>query len=106
MILRNKGKREACVLTAAGEITVARRYYWQAEIGGVMPADASLGITASHISPGAMEILCRLAINEDFISAAEDACRIGGIPIGKERLRQVVEAHKAPRWPRPVPAAN
>ncbi len=95
MVLRDKGQREARVLTVAGEIVVERRYFWRAETGGRMPSDESLGITGSRISPGAMEILCRLAMNEDFVSAAEDARRIGGLPIGKERLRQAVEAEGA-----------
>ncbi len=72
MVLRDKGQREARVLTVAGEIVVERRYFWRAETGGRMPSDESLGITGSRISPGAMEILCRLAMNEDFVSAAGD----------------------------------
>ncbi len=69
-----------------------RQYFWQAGIGGQTPTDDVLGIKASRISPGATEIICRLGTSEDFASAAEDATRIGGLPICKERLRQVVEA--------------
>ncbi|MGC9259309.1 MAG: hypothetical protein ACP5I8_04400 [Phycisphaerae bacterium] len=78
--------REARVLTVAGEVLVERRYFGRARNGGQMSADASLRITASRVCPEAKEFLCRLAMNEVFGFAAEGARRIGGIPIGKERL--------------------
>jgi len=51
-----------------------------------------LGIAAGRVSPGALEILCRMGTIEEFRSAAVDAMRMGNIPISAERLRRVVEA--------------
>ena len=89
--LRNKGTHTRSVLTADGEIELSRRYFWCKGRGGVYPVDAALGIEHCSVSPGATEILCRMGLVQDFRQAAEDARRIGGIPIGCERLRQIVE---------------
>ena len=51
-----------------------------------------MGIADGRVSLGAREILCRLGMVENFAQAAEDASRIGNIPIGKERLRLLVES--------------
>jgi len=51
-----------------------------------------MGIVNGRVSPGAREILCRLGMVQNFAQAAEDASRIGNIPLSKERMRQVVEA--------------
>lgn len=91
MVLRHKGVRGVRVLTACGEITSARAYFWAAGEGGVCPADAALGIAQGRVSPGARQILCRMGMVQNFAQAAEDARRIGNIPLGKERLRQLVE---------------
>ncbi len=74
---------------------MVRQYFWAAQAGGTMPVDAALGISHSRVSPGAVEVLCRLGMQEDFGAAAEDARRIAGLPICKERLRQMVEAEGA-----------
>ena len=91
MPLRDKGLHEARVLTAGGEIALSRRYFWAKGCGGTCPADGLLGIDQERVSPGAREVLCRLGIVEDFAGAAEDAQRIGNVPVSKERLRQIVE---------------
>jgi Uncharacterised protein family (UPF0236) len=90
--LRNKGTHAARVLTADGEIELRRRYFWAAGAGGLCPADAAAGIEQGRVSPGARQILCRLGMVEDFAHAAEDAKRIGNVPVCRERLRQIVEA--------------
>jgi len=72
-----------------------RRYFWAKGQAGVFPADASVGIEQGRVSPGAREILCRLGMVQDFRQAAEDATRIGNVPVGKERLRQLVESEAA-----------
>jgi hypothetical protein len=54
--------------------------------------DQAAGIDAGCVSPGAREVLCRLGMVEDFENAAKDARRIGNLPVGRERLRQIVEA--------------
>lgn len=83
------------MLTASGEIEVERPYFWAKGEGGLFPADASLGIEQGRVSPGAREILCRLAMVQDFRQAAEDAARIGNVPVGKEKLRLLVESEAA-----------
>jgi len=83
------------VLTADGEIELERRYFWAKGNGGVFPADASVGIDQGRVSPGAREILCRLGMVQDFRQATDDAARIGNVPVGRERLRQLVEGEAA-----------
>ena len=83
------------MLTASGEIEVGRRYFWAKGQAGLFPADAPMGIDAGRVSPGAREILCRLGMVQDFRQAADDAARIGNVPVGKEKLRQLVEAEAA-----------
>lgn len=83
------------VLTADGEIELERRYFWAKGKGGTFPADACVGIEQGRVSPGAREILCRLGMVQDFRQAADDAARIGNVPVGKERLRELVESEAA-----------
>lgn len=94
-MLRAKGNRDVRVLTADGEITLNRPYFWAKGRSGVFPADAPVGIDGGRVSPGAREILCRLGTVEDFRRAAEDATRIGNVPIGRDKLRQLVESEAA-----------
>ena len=93
--MRGKGSRPVRVLTADGEIELKRPYFWGKGLGGVCPADESVGIERGRTSPGARRILCRLGMVEDFGNAAEDARRIGNIPVCKEKLRLLVEAEAA-----------
>lgn len=95
MALRHKGSRGVRVLTADGEIELERRYFWAKGQAGIFPADASVGIEQGRVSPGAREILCRLGMVQDFRQAADDAARIGNVPVGKEKLRQLVESEAA-----------
>ncbi len=90
--MRHKGSRGVRVLTADGEIELERRYFWAQGQGGVFPADASVGIDEGRVSPGARQILCRLGMVQDFRQAAEDASRIGNVPVSREKLRQLVES--------------
>ena len=94
-MLRNKGRHGVRVLTAGGEIEVSRRYFWAPGRAGVYPLDAVAGIAESCLTPGALEICCRMGMVQDFAQGSEDVRRIGGLPICKERLRQVVEAEAA-----------
>jgi hypothetical protein len=93
--MRNKGIRRVRVLTADGEIELDRPYFWAVGQGGTCPADEPMGIEQGRTSPGAREILCRLGVVQDFGQAADDARRIGNVPVCKEKLRQVVEAEAA-----------
>lgn len=78
-----------------GEVELSRRYFWGKGAGGVYPVDEAAGIDGGCVSPGAREVLCRLGMVEDFENAAQDARRIGNLPVCRERLRQVVEAEAA-----------
>jgi hypothetical protein len=93
--MRDKGSRDVRVLTADGEIELSRPYFWAEGRGGIFPADAPVGIDQGRVSPGAREILCRLGMVQDFRQAADDAKRIGNVPVGKEKLRRLVEAEAA-----------
>lgn len=90
-MLRDKGRQKVRVLTIGGEIRLSRRYYWSQGRGGIYPADGTLGLEEGRVSPGALEAICRLGIVEDFAGAAEDARRFVNLPVGKERLRKIVE---------------
>jgi hypothetical protein len=83
------------VLTADGEIELNRKYFWARGQGGAFPADTSVGIDDEAVSRGAREILSRLGMVQDFRQAADDAKRIGNVPIGRERMRNLVEAEGA-----------
>jgi len=91
-LLRDKGRYRVCVLRVGGELNLSRHYFWGKGHGGACPVDEALGLTQDRVSPGAREVICRMGIVEDFAGAAEDARRIGNIPVSKERLRQIVEA--------------
>ena len=95
--IRNKGRRSVQVLIPArrGEIELNRPYFWGQGQGGVCPAEEPVGIEQGHTSPGAREILCRLGMVQDFGQAADDARRIGNIPVCKEKLRQIAEREAA-----------
>ena len=95
MALRGKGRHAARVLTADGEIELKRPYFWARGHAGVFPADALAGIENGRVSRGATEILCRMGMTQDFRQAAEDAKRIGNVPVCSERLRLLVEAQAA-----------
>ncbi len=71
---------------------LSRRYFWAKGVGGLYPVDKAAGIEQNCVSPGAREIVCRLGMVEDFENAAQDARRIGNLPVCRERLRQIVEA--------------
>ena len=94
-MLRDKGVHRVRVLTVGGELELWRRYFWTQGQGGEYPQDSVLGIQAHRTSPGAREVLCRLGMTEDFSAAAEDARRIGNVPVGREKLRLLVEAEAA-----------
>lgn len=98
-MLRSKGRHAARVLTAGGEVGLSRPYFWAKGEGGACPADAALGIGGgdkfARVSPGAREVMCRLGVVQDFAGAAKDAARIGNVPVGREKLRQVVESEAA-----------
>jgi hypothetical protein len=79
------------VLTAGGEVRLQRQYFWSREAGGVCPADALAGVEQSNVTPGARQLCCLMAIGQDFDQAGRDLSRVGGLSVGRERLRQITE---------------
>jgi hypothetical protein len=74
-----------------GDIRLHRRYFWSRRFGGQFPLDAVLGITASAVSPGALELCCSMGMIQGFAQGAEDLQRMTGLRVSKERLRQITE---------------
>ena len=93
--MRFKGVRPLAVLSAAGELVLARRYYWGEGAGGLYPSDARAGIEASVVTAGAREVCCLMGLASDFRTAAANLKRVGGLAVCPERLRQVVEKEAA-----------
>ncbi len=88
---RNKGQRGLDVLTAGGEVWLNRIYFWRPSVGGYCPADAVLGVDRSDVTPGARQLCCLMGVGQDFDQASRDLKRVGGLSVGKERLRLLVE---------------
>ena len=80
------------MLTAGGEVRLKRRYFWSSKTGGTSPADALVGVERSSVTPGARQLCCLMAIGQDFDQASGDLLRVGGLGVGRERLRQITEA--------------
>ncbi len=101
MILRNKGERPLQVLTANGALELRRRHFAAPGLGSATPVDAAAGVDGKvagvgrTVSPGAREIMCVPGQVESFRSAARHALKIGHVPVGAEKLRQVVESTAA-----------
>lgn len=93
--MRFKGVRPVNVLSAAGELVLRRRYYWGRGFGGCYPSDEKAGVAASAVTAGARELCCLMALSSDFRTAGRDLRRVGGLSVGRERLRQLVEAEAA-----------
>ena len=88
---RSKGKRGLNVLTAGGEVRLERDYRWSKRSGGSCPVDELLGVGCSNVTPGARQLCCVMGIGQDFDQARRDLAKVGGLSVGKERLRQIVE---------------
>lgn len=80
------------MLSAGGEVRLKRRYFWGGKAGGFCPADALLGVEESNITPGARQLCCLMAIGQDFDQASGDLCKVGGLSVSREKLRQITEA--------------
>jgi ribosomal protein S15P/S13E len=71
---------------------LSRRYHWNKGTLSVCPADVALGIDEQKISPGARQMCCLMGMHENFRQAVVDLKKLAGLPVSKEKLRQVVEA--------------
>ncbi len=81
------------MLTVNGQIEIARRWWHGREAGSVAPADAILDDGGATITPGVVEMACRVNLSATSFRRAADALeRIGQLKLSGERLRQVAEA--------------
>ena len=91
--LANKGRQSRAVLTINGQIKVVRRWWHRAPLGSVAPADAVLDRDGSTITPGVLEMACRVNLSAtSFVRAAAALERTAQVKLSGERLRQVVES--------------
>jgi hypothetical protein len=91
--LANKGLQSHTILTVNGEIKIVRRWWHGPQIGSVAPADAILDRDGATITPGVLEMACRVNLSAtSFVRAAAALQRTAQVRISGERLRQEVEA--------------
>jgi hypothetical protein len=92
--VRNKGPQKVEHLTGNGVISIWRRVYWSRSEGSDRRLDGWLGILQSNVSVVGRELCCRVATagQVSFDKASGNLERIGGIRIGREWLREIVEA--------------
>src|SRR5271157_4604266 len=91
--LANKGRQSHKILTVNGEIKVVRRWWHGPQLGSVAPADAILDRDGITITPGVVEMACRVNLSAtSFVRAASVLQRTAQVKLSGERLRQVVEA--------------
>jgi hypothetical protein len=90
--LANKGLQSHTILTVNGDIKIVRRWWHGPQIGSVAPADAILDRDGATITPGVLEMACRVNLSAtSFIRAAAALQRTAQVKISGERLRQEVE---------------
>jgi len=76
-----------------GKIQTYRRWWYGAQIGSVAPADAILDRSGDTITPGVVEMACRVNLSAtSFLKAASVLERTAQVKLSGERLRQVVES--------------
>jgi hypothetical protein len=91
--LANKGRQSHRVLTVNGEIKIVRHWWYGPRIGSIAPADVILDRTEATITPGVVEMACRVNLSAtSFVKAAAALHRTAQVKLSGERLRQVVEA--------------
>ena len=91
--MRDKGRQKRTVMTTNGRIRVWRKR-WQPVIGGsVTPIDKWLDRPREAFTRGVVELACRLNRHvSSFKELAAILWRAAGLKIGKEKLRELVEA--------------
>ena len=81
------------MLTVNGKIKIVRRWWHGPQIGSVAPADAIIDRSGVTITPGVVEMACRVNLSAtSFVRAADTLERTAQVKLSGERLRQVVEA--------------
>jgi hypothetical protein len=80
-------------VTVNGKIETYRRWWYGVQIGSVAPADAILDPSGATITPGVLEMACRVNLSAtSFRKAADVLNRTAQVKLSGERLRQEVEA--------------
>lgn len=91
--MRDKGRQKHSLMTVNGRIRVWRKR-WQPTCGGSLtPIDEWLQQTCETFTRGVIELACRLNRSASgFEELAVTLFRAAGLKIGKETLRELVEA--------------
>jgi hypothetical protein len=80
-------------VTVNGKIETSRRWWFGRGVGSTAPADAILDRDGATITPGVVEMACRVNLSAtSFAKAATVLERTAQVKISGERLRQEVEA--------------
>jgi len=88
----SKGREGRSTLTANGRVSVTRTRRHPPGRGGETPVDHLLDAAEATVSRGVRQLCCLLnADAASFERAAENLLKAGGVRIGAELLRQVVE---------------
>jgi hypothetical protein len=91
--LADKGRQSRAVLTVNGKIETYRRWWYGVQIGSIAPADEILDRSGATITPGVLEMACRVNLSAtSFVRAASILERTAQVKLSGERLRQEVEA--------------
>jgi hypothetical protein len=91
--MRNKGKQAHTLMTVNGRIKLSRVRWQPAAGGSVTPLDQWLNETCQRFTQGVVELACRLNRSESgFQELSVTLERAAGLSIGKETLRQLIEA--------------
>ena len=76
-----------------GKIETYRRWWYGPQVGSIAPADEILDRRGESITPGVVEMACRVNLSAtSFLKAASVLERTAQVKLSGERLRQVVEA--------------
>lgn len=91
--MANKGRQSHRVLTVNGDVKIVRRWWHGPQSGSIAPADEILDRVGATITPGVVEMACRVNLSAtSFVRASAALERTAQVRLSGERLRQVVEA--------------
>ncbi len=91
--MADKGRQSRSVITVNGKIETYRRWWYGRGSGSVAPADEILNHSAATITPGVVEMACRVNLSAtSFVKAAAVLEHTAQVKVSGERLRQEVEA--------------
>jgi hypothetical protein len=89
----DKGRQPRSVLTVNGKIETYRRWWYGPQVGSIALADEILDRRGDSITPGVVEMACRVNLSAtSFLKAASVLERTAQLKLSGERLRQVAEA--------------